>query len=261
MRNLIDGDFLYIDCDTVICAPLKDIEKCSGELLLVPDGHENNDVNRRGYFSLKTRADFITYHTGYNHLYFNGGVMYSRDTKKCHEFFNLWHKGWQETCKKGIAQDQLSLNEANYKMGGFISELDGVYNCQNTTGLKWLPKAKVIHYFSSTLSEKSDRPFYILGNWPLLKEIKDSGKVTDTVQNIIDNPKNPECFCGGKYVLYGSDTFDIITNGAIDFLRVLKNKLPFLYNALNKMMLKRRSKQILKKLKNQSHSITCATAQ
>ena len=39
VRNVIDGAYLFIDTDTVICKPLNDIDHLECDIAAVPDGH------------------------------------------------------------------------------------------------------------------------------------------------------------------------------------------------------------------------------
>lgn len=250
MRSLIDGDFLFIDCDTVVCGALDGVAEGEGDLRAVPDGHTKSSADKRFFHSITQKASFVGFHAGYEDMYFNSGGMFARDTPKCREFFALWHALWQETCKRGIKTDQPSFNEANYRMNGFIKEMSGIYNCQNVTGIRYLPTAKVLHYFSSGINANdTKRPFYALADWALLKEIKECGGVTGKVQKIIDNPLSPDLFADGEFVAADSDVFAFMTSGIIDCFRVLRHRLPALYRALDDMLLRKRDKVQLRRLK------------
>ena len=39
VRNLVKGDFLFIDCDTLITQSLEDIDKCEYPVAAVPESH------------------------------------------------------------------------------------------------------------------------------------------------------------------------------------------------------------------------------
>jgi hypothetical protein len=98
------------------------------------------------------RANRCGYGTDWDDKHFNGGLMWVSDDPESYEFFELWHSLWDEARKKGVTQDQASLNEANIRMNGIISEVDGIWNCQisNRTGaMPYLEEAKIIHYFAS----------------------------------------------------------------------------------------------------------------
>lgn len=247
MRALLKGDFLYIDCDTIICGDLSGVQSFAGDVLCVPDFHHPCRIDRRAFSGLCVRADIMGYHTDGDGNHYNSGVMLVRDTPAAHDFFKLWHTLWQETCSRSLFQDQLSLNEANYRMHT-IKEMSGIYNCQNVAGIPYLAHSRVIHYFFSQIKEGGGKDFYILGQWSFLKAIKDAGKITPEVQKIIDDPKAPENFFDGKYILADTSIYKTITGGFLDIVWMLQRWSPALFNFLDKIMLKKRARTLKKTL-------------
>ncbi|MDR2685023.1 MAG: hypothetical protein LBB53_06545, partial [Prevotellaceae bacterium] len=89
MRQHITGDFLYIDCDTIVCRDLSEIEKTQADIAAVLDFHTTADEFEQRiyqwYENIYKKLKFESY-TKLNKL-FNGGLMYVRDTEFTHRFF------------------------------------------------------------------------------------------------------------------------------------------------------------------------------
>lgn len=239
-RKLIKGDFLFLDCDTIICGELESIKENAGDLCMVSDLHTNahNYYSRslEYYKKVFKKSELLKdYHGGYNDCFFNSGVMFVRDTKKTQDFFCLWHRLWQESCKYGIITDQQSLNEANYKAQGFIKEISGIYNCQLLYGMKYILEAKVLHLFCTCYlllpeiyaNKKNILP-YKLCDEKYYKKMKETGDITEEVQKIIDNPKSFDLFCDSWGLATESDEFYIFNGRLMPFLLSIYRR-PVLY--------------------------------
>lgn len=170
MRQHIDGDFLFIDCDTVICEDLSEIEKCEFDIGCVLDTHvpmsrhSFNDWIIRNYkkcgFEESVNKDF----------HFNSGVIYCKDNAKVRHFFDDWYTLWKISCKKNIDIDQPSFNQANAINNDTITELPAKWNCQLAHGgIKYISDAKIIHYFASNKYFKSP---YLLADNAILRKIR-----------------------------------------------------------------------------------------
>lgn len=162
MRNLVDGDFLYVDTDTVFTNKVSFLDLKDIELGAVRDMHgyvewlfdRRND--RRQFFKQKHFSSWIkplTRDSFYSDFflkdkYYNSGVMWVRDTLKTRNFFKRWHENWlynSNTC--GFVFDQPPLAKTNYEFNNFITELDGTWNCQAMTGVNFWHEAKICHFF------------------------------------------------------------------------------------------------------------------
>ena len=150
MRELIKGDLLYIDCDTIICADLSQLE-AHASVSMVLDEHgllcEQEDSGAAIKRTAKDRGiDLDDCKT-----YFNGGVILSKDDEPAHLFFKKWYELWDRTKREKMHHDQYSLNAVNMEMN-VISELDGTYNCQMTANYRafcYLRNVKILHYLSA----------------------------------------------------------------------------------------------------------------
>jgi hypothetical protein len=108
LRQLVTGDYLYLDNDAIAVRPLDRAWPERADLALA------RDWNRRGITpaALPTIEKLRT-ELGWEFLpdrYFNGGVIFVRDTSAAHAFYMQWHRRWQQTRSLGIPEDQISLN-------------------------------------------------------------------------------------------------------------------------------------------------------
>jgi hypothetical protein len=173
MRQHIDGDFLYIDCDTIISSDLATVSNLNINIGAVLNSHclLEHDFYKHEAMAYDKQLEFTS--TTISNRYFNGGVVYCRDTPECHAFFYEWHKLWQYSVSKNINMDQPSFNQANIYNNYIISELDGKWNCQIAYGgVPYLVNAKIIHYFGGIGRE--EKP-YLLANLHIFEQIKEHG--------------------------------------------------------------------------------------
>lgn len=204
LRKLINGNYLFVDTDTVICSSLDFIDNFSFDIAAVKDSHVERPLPR---FS---KCQHETEHWIWGNAkrasinieglwHFNSGVMYVRDTKVAYELYDRWSKHYSEQLKYGVKVDQLPLLLSNHEMNNIISPLDSRMNCQVIwdEGKAMLKEAKIIHYFPG-------QGHYILSSPWILDPIKETGKIPCTIQRIIDNPQ--KFFIQDSAIVYGDAT-------------------------------------------------------
>jgi hypothetical protein len=182
-REIVNGNFAYIDCDTVICEPIEELD-C--ELGMVIDKHlllPEHPIKE----GIENNAMRCGFHAGYNERHYNSGFIWCKDTERVCEFFEKWLDLYMNNTDL-VTQDQASMNEVNWKMQGFITELPASYNCQvSTTGsfVQYLQDVKVLHYFATGVDKGIP---YDLANEKILKQALVS-PMTDDIIDIISRPK------------------------------------------------------------------------
>lgn len=200
LRNILEGDFIFIDSDTIICDSLMEIQHSKNDICAVPDKHLEIASHPR-----KNRISQIIKKIGGNIntsdiYYFNSGVMFVKDTIKARKFFDLWHNEWIRGLKFGVDSDQPSLFISNKKSNYIISKIDGIWNCQIIeNGLKYLVRAKILHYFSS---DPKDSCFKFKDN-QIFYEVRQYGDIPPHTIKLIQNAKS--AFDNHMLIVSGSE--------------------------------------------------------
>ena len=234
MRRYIEGDFLFIDCDTVICEDLSEIENLGIDLGAVLDCHLLiHDHSRRDFF--KNSDKLLGFESSLKtDKHFNSGVIYCKDITVCHAFFEEWHRLWLFGIKKRII-DQTSFNQANFNLNNIMAEMDGIWNCQicsetRSGGLAFLANAKIIHYFGTRID---DGP-YTLANHSLFQKIKFSGSIDNDIKKLLLSPKtnfNLRC-----YILSDNKIIEILKSPLFVILKRIYDWR--LIQSINKLLIK-----------------------
>ena len=154
MRERVQGDFLFLDGDTLVSDSLADIDEVKADIAMVTDLNRPIEMGRIEYgIKMAKKAGLFVEGTE-KEPYFNSGVMFVRDTKLAHDFFRKWHETWKWSSGNGVHLDQPPLCETNRTMGHPIQELSGIWNCQyrflNYRYYEpYAKKAKILHYYTT----------------------------------------------------------------------------------------------------------------
>lgn len=169
MRSYIKGDFLYLDCDTLVAASLEEMDYWTYDIAAVLDGHVPllNHPVKEIFFE---QGKIFDYPIGKIQNYFSGGVMYVKDTEIAHHFFSMWHQNYLFGLRESVHHDEPALAKSNYTMGEIIQELPGEWNCQLRLGVIFLKNLKVLHFWS-----KRNMPLSHLASSEFLLKIKNEG--------------------------------------------------------------------------------------
>ena len=179
LREIISGDFLFIDCDTIVCANLSEIDRMSNHISAVADLNGELHLHDSSIINNCTKAGFSD---ADGEPYFNSGIMFVRDSAESHILYQEWHKQWLVSLQNGIFLDQPALCKANTNSKHIIHEIDGGWNCQvNFGGEKFLKHAKILHYAGGS-SKKSIQQ--------LLTHLRNNGEKPDAIINdLMSHPK------------------------------------------------------------------------
>lgn len=234
MREIISGDFLYLDCDTVVCASLDEITKCKHSSAVI-DNHMEVSYDINEFQGVVNRAKQFNFSVGYQNKHFNSGVLWCKDDDVTRKFFALWHDVWMETYGRGVKIDQLSLNEVNNRTKGVLNELDGTWNCQLRYGLPYLANAKIIHYFASNFDSKNIRNFaYQLSESAVYERIRNKGEIPEEIMEMI---KSPRCvFEHAILIEVGSANYQVINSNIGALTRTLYRKKLGLFTCIDKFL-------------------------
>lgn len=189
IRELIKGDFFYIDTDTVICKPLGDIDNCEYDVAGIPDSNVFLKDNPFAGGMIASVKEIFGSDVSNREYLINGGVIYAKDNEVAHELFRRWNKNWTYSCfKKGNSQDQPALWQSDHEMGNVIKLLPNVYNSQVAMSLQYFVDAAIVHFLHMNfIPDQSYSPYLCL---KIYKDIKVAGTLTREIKDVIINCKS-----------------------------------------------------------------------
>ncbi len=185
LRNYITGDFLFIDCDTIVVKPLDEIDSLDASIAAVWDSHCRLKENPYASLCLK-HGRRLGWPIDAADVYFNSGVVYAKDNRVTRDFYSRWHQNYLEGNAKNVFMDQPAFAKTNYLMGNVIQSLDGIWNCQVKLGIRYLRDAKIWHYLT-TNKNGTGVPF-LLNSEESFREIKRRECLPEQVYELFDNP-------------------------------------------------------------------------
>ncbi len=150
VRDLVKGDFLFIDCDTICCCSLADVDSFCCEIGAVP---ESLLPVRQFHSALLQQAIERCQLYGVNlaqeEFYWCSGVIYAKDIPKVHELYNRWHQLWRDSFEQRNAfADQPPLARANVDCGHIITRIPDSYNNITFTQNPYIDTAHILHISS-----------------------------------------------------------------------------------------------------------------
>lgn len=195
VRDLVVGDFIYIDSDTVICQPLPSLNQFRCEIGAVLDRHVY--LQRERDYLVLQRVKLLGGTFSDGEAYYNSGVLIVKDTEKTHSFFSDWKALYEKGVAVGQDFDQPALLLCNQKHN-LIEAVDGIYNCQIFTGgLPYLGDAIIIHAFNIF----GYSSFFLFNDSKFLQKIREQGKLAEEELKCVEEPKRQ--FRGEYALLYG----------------------------------------------------------
>ena len=230
LRTWIMGDFLYLDTDTIFADKLPE-QVSKAELALALEQYDSlrsrtAEEVAPERFSFRVRKEYLQ--CGYDdskiRFFYNGGVIWSRDTEKSHKLFRKWHEAWLAGREKGVLLDQPSLNETNHFMGDVIELLDGIWNVQVTRpySQKYIDRAIILHYFNVGQDN-----VYLLGCLNEQEKVPGNRKV----QAIIASPK--DAFLPNRYLPLDGITEEVLFSKTVIAMKYLYQRHLQVYRAVN----------------------------
>lgn len=159
LREIVTGEFLYLDVDAVPVRPLGEVARICGDAAGCLDRNQIaadyvvdewvRDIYGRLEWSLPRR-------------YFNGGVMFWKDTPAARQLGAWWHESWRQTSALGRHEDQPGLNHAIESSPAAVVELPRVYNAMIHWRREMARDAKIIHFFTSHWEGRGECVFHYL---------------------------------------------------------------------------------------------------
>ena len=149
VRELVVGDFLFIDCDTICQTSLCEIDDYPALIAMVPDDHMRlSDYPLDLINDLKLNTDKLEYNILKEEWYFNSGVIYAKDIPEVHCFWNLWNEEWKKGESLGVKADQPSLGKANLLCNHMITKLPNEWNTLIYMNPIFAKEGKILHFWN-----------------------------------------------------------------------------------------------------------------
>ena len=116
LRQMISGDYIFLDADTLVIRSLDPLWTNPADLAMALEQNSTLDDQRPPYY---TRGVYETMSWPFPPAaYVNSGVMLVRDTPRVHKLFATWHALWREQIgKSDRTEDQESLAHALQSLG------------------------------------------------------------------------------------------------------------------------------------------------
>lgn len=228
LRKQLEGDYLYIDTDTIIADDISEIDDFPYDVAAVLDKHLPIQIHMAREY-IRELAKQFEWEIPENGNYFNSGVMYVKDSQLSHKLYDTWHKLWQNGIDNlSVNIDQPSLAKANEKNGYLIHELNGIYNCQLIeNGLKYLFDAKIIHYFAANIGTSWDCP-YLFRESKLYAQVREYG-ITEEIHTMLSNAKSA---FHTKCTIIAGNQADVYGTPLAGIARRLSRRYPFINKIL-----------------------------
>ena len=145
-RNILDGDFLYLDADTVPVAEFGEIFDSEAPIAAALD---RNRHNPSGGFPAWVVRDFDRLGWRYpTSCYLNGGVVFWKDCIRARALGRFWHDNWLRyaTTLENPA-DQPSLNYSIGALGVGARIMDDAFNARVGLSPKTTQRIRIYHFY------------------------------------------------------------------------------------------------------------------
>lgn len=218
IRQKIQGNFLYVDTDTIFAGTLEFIDNLTCDVAAVAEYHVALSHHLYRHLSIKYVKDIFDEDISDAKRQHNGGVIYAADSKIAHELYKRWNDNWHYSAfKKGNNSDQPSLMKSDKDMGYIIQELPGEYNCQMAMSIEHFFEAKIIHFLHFDLLPQPQNPFL---DKSLYRKIKEDGGISETTAYTIHHCKT--AFISPSAIVDGRTIEFLLSNPGHVFMTVAK---------------------------------------
>lgn len=181
VRSWVEGDFLFIDSDTIINGSLAEIDDYPyDEAAVMESNLPISQFHPSLYAYMAENACKIGWNPEEEQYYFSSGVIYAKDTPIAHALFEKWHSNWLQGLSFGVRIDQPSLAKANIECGRVIRPIDNKWNCIMFTNPRLAKEALIMHFAAY-------RNMSFLFSKRVLGYIKENG-LTDYIKYYILHP-------------------------------------------------------------------------
>lgn len=151
-RKRVAGDFLNLDGDTLVLAPLDEVFQTRTPFAAVAN-HNSPGGTMEPNFEDELEIFRANQWTIHPLPYINGGVLYFRDTPETHALCELWHRKWSESSRGGRHNDQQALTSAIWDSGIPWTLLPDRFNAQIHVRPRASLGANICHIYANMPAE------------------------------------------------------------------------------------------------------------
>lgn len=182
VRELVKGNFLFVDCDTICCRPLNDVDLFDCNIGAVFESHlPVKDFNEQMKAEIEEKARLVGWSLQNEDYYFSSGVIYAKDIEIVHKLYQSWHETWRMGVERGVNIDQPTLAKANIDCEHIIQLIPDSYNCILFTEPQHTKEAHILHIASFR------NPSFLFEN-SMLNYIRKNGLNNKWIINMILEP-------------------------------------------------------------------------
>jgi len=145
MRQFVDGDFLYVDGDTLIVKPVRDAFDVDADVAAAVDFNFDHKFFPRQLREPYTKLGW-TYPLPF---YFNSGVVLMRDTSAVRELAEEWTRRWLLLVEEGVPGDQDAFASALFATSTKWARLPKAFNAIVIKRNYRFREARILHFFGS----------------------------------------------------------------------------------------------------------------
>ena len=150
VRELVNGDILFIDIDTICCRSLADVDTFTCEVGAVPESLlPVAQFHPALLQQAAERCSLFGVNIAEEEFYWCSGVIYAKDTPRVHALYSEWHQLWKNMYERSnVFADQPPLARANVDNGHIISQIPDSYDNITFTQNPYIDIAHILHISS-----------------------------------------------------------------------------------------------------------------
>jgi lipopolysaccharide biosynthesis glycosyltransferase len=184
MRQLVKGDFLYLDSDTLARKSLESLFEIK-ESFAAANNH-NRELPENFGWNDKDVYDKIGWTYPEKH-YLNGGLQFWRDADAAYRLAELYIEKWTILQQAGFHFDQPALNAAIVEWKGEYRVLDNKFNAQIRADLRSGIDASLWHYYQTNTTSPVYKEYFTIG----LNKINATGKINRRFKSKVVHSRLP----------------------------------------------------------------------
>lgn len=192
LRCFIKGDYLYIDTDTIITEPLDEIDNINVKNIgMVPEMHGTFKEHMTYNMICNDVKRVFNSDVSDSRYWYNTGCMLVRDNDMTHEFFKRWNKNWKYSAlKKNVTSDMRAMIYTDKSLGYICESIPDVYNCQLAMSIKYLHKAKILHFWHMRCDFTPMQEYSPFTSKEIYRRIRTEKGISQETANTILNAKS-----------------------------------------------------------------------